>query len=78
MVGCEKLCDFCSVCVCVSHLLKSAQHLGDLLTVKQTLGHQTQTHLSIPLQLVIAVVVLHRSNLTRAQTGSTVPLLELI
>ncbi len=59
-----------SVCVCAlwileSHLLKCIEDLWDLLGVQQSLGHERQACLSISLHLIIAVVILHRSNLER-------------
>lgn len=47
------------------HLFKCIEDLWDLLEVQQSLGHERQACLSISLHLIIAVVILHRSNLER-------------
>lgn len=50
-----------------THLLQDAEHHGDLLRVEEPLRHQGQAGLGVPLQLVVAVVVLHGGDLQRRQ-----------
>ena len=47
----------------ITHLLKDPEDHGDLLRVEESLRHQRQAGLCIPLQLIVAVVVFNGSNL---------------
>lgn len=46
-----------------THLLKDPEDHGDLLRVEESLRHQRQAGLCIPLQLIVAVVILNGSDL---------------
>ena len=54
---------------CVAHLFQHCQHQRDLLRVEQALRHQGQAGLSVPLQLVIALVIFHRGDLAIENDG---------
>lgn len=45
------------------HLLQGTENHGDLLCVKESLRHQRQAGLCIPLQFIITVIILNGSNL---------------
>lgn len=47
----------------MTHLLQGSEDQRDLLRVQEALGHQRQAGLGVSLQLVVAVVVLHGSDL---------------
>lgn len=54
----------------MTHFLQADEDHGDLLCVKESLGHQRQAGLCIPLQLIITVIILNWSNLEyRTDTG---------
>ena len=53
----------------MTHPLQNPQHQGDLLGVEESVGHQGQAGLGVSLQLVVAVVVLHRGDLEHGERG---------
>lgn len=75
LIGCEGLCKKPShVCDAgekwnnshscqMTHLLQGTEDHGDLFCVKESLRHQRQTGLCIPLQFIVTVVILDRSDL---------------
>lgn len=46
-----------------THLLQDTENHGDLFCVEQPLGHQRQTGLCIPFQLIVTIIILNWSNL---------------
>ena len=53
----------------MTHPLQNPEDQGDLLGVEEALGHQGQAGLGVSLQLVVAVVVLHRGDLEHRGRG---------
>lgn len=49
----------------MTHLPQAPEDHGDLLWVKESLRHQRQTGLCVPLQFIITVVILDGSNLVQ-------------
>ncbi|TNN66671.1 hypothetical protein EYF80_023060 [Liparis tanakae] len=47
----------------MTHLLQSTEDHGDLVSVEESLRHQRQTGLCVPLKFVVTVVILNRSDL---------------
>lgn len=47
----------------ITHLLQGTEDHGDLFWVEESLRHQRQAGLCIPLQFIVTVVILNWSNL---------------
>lgn len=52
-----------SYCSQITHLLQGTENHGDLLCVEESLRHQRQAGLGIPLQFIVTVIILNGSNL---------------
>lgn len=47
----------------MTHLLQGTEDHGDLLCVEQSLRHQRQAGLGVPLQFIVTVIILNWSDL---------------
>jgi len=66
----EKWREKTSASCLMTHLLQSTEDHGDLVCVEESLRHQRQAGLCVPLKFIVTVVILNRSDLEpRTETG---------